>query len=90
MSEPPRGVDIEIIERNASGLEVTVPNTVIIEGQEIYISDDGVQVSNLSHNEVTAVTLTMFVRTLTVRPEGKKKTRAFGGEVVHVQPEDAA
>lgn len=82
MSEA-RGVDIEIVDRNSTGVDV-----VLIEGQEICIPDDApITISRLSHKDVATVTVTMMVRSLKINSEDKAtKTRVFGGDTVHVKP----
>lgn len=65
-----QGADIEIIDRSHGSDHVVMPNAVRINGTEILMpSDAQIQVGDIAEGEVVTVTLTLFVRTLSVRHE---------------------
>ncbi len=66
------GVDIEIVERQKANepVQVVVPNHVIINGQEVLIpADSRILVSDIASDDIVTVTVTMMVRSLTIRPD---------------------
>ncbi|UVK59842.1 hypothetical protein SEA_ALEEMILY_102 [Gordonia phage Aleemily] len=75
----PRGVDMEIVERTSSGLAernrrtgVIVPNEVRINGQSVLgpaRHPVTVEKINIEGREAAMVTVTLFVRNLSIRTE---------------------
>lgn len=66
-----QGADVEIFERD-SGTDcgVIVPNGLRINGQEVLLpSDAKIVVGEISNSDVVQVTVTMFVRSLTIKRE---------------------
>lgn len=87
-----KGVDLEIVEKRGSSgdLNVTVPDCVRINGQEILLPDDcKIVISEISSKDVITVNLTMIVGSLTIRTEGATRHRAYSGEVVRTTTEAA-
>jgi hypothetical protein len=68
-----RGIDLELIEtRRSAAAEpgLVVPNRVRINGTEVALpSDVSIQIGEITGNEIVAVTMTMAVRTLSIRSE---------------------
>jgi hypothetical protein len=68
-----RGIDLELIEtRRPAAAEpgLVVPNRVRINGTEVALpSDVSIQVGEITGNEIVSVTMTMAVRTLSIRSE---------------------
>ncbi|MFI8499450.1 hypothetical protein ACIGFK_13275 [Streptomyces sp. NPDC085524] len=65
-----QGADIEIVERSPGSELAIIPNTVRINGTEVHIpADSAIDISEISSDAVVTVTLTMFVRTLSIRHE---------------------
>lgn len=68
-----RGADIEIIERRKgsdAGADVLLPNEVRINGTSVAVPADArIQVHDISGDEVVTVTITVFVRSLSIRAE---------------------
>lgn len=65
-----QGADIEIVERSRDSNLAIVPNAVRINGTEVLIpADSTIDVSEISSETLVTVTLTMFVRSLSIRHE---------------------
>lgn len=71
-----RGADIEIIERRINPDDRSgflVPNAVRINGTEVAIPEDArIQIHEITPEDVVTVTLTVFARSVTIRPEVSK------------------
>lgn len=72
MGNEVQGVDIEIIEKvKTEDPHIVVPNTVVINGQEVLIpSGSRITIGEISDDDAVTVTVTMFVRSLSIRQEG--------------------
>ncbi|WP_372344735.1 hypothetical protein [Streptomyces sp. KL116D] len=67
-----RGADIEILDRHQGESPALVPSAVRINGVEIPIpSDSKIRVHDISDDEAVTVTITMFVRSVSIRQEGE-------------------
>jgi hypothetical protein len=67
---PAQGADIEIVERSRDSNLAVIPNVVRINGTEVLIpADSTIDVSEISSETLVTVTLTMFVRSLSIRHE---------------------
>lgn len=68
-----RGADIEIIERRSNsdtGSDVLIPNEVRINGVTVAVPADArIQVHEISDAELVTATITVFVRSLSIRAE---------------------
>lgn len=65
-----QGVDIEIVERSTDSSHVVLPNLIRINGTEVLIpSEATIKIGGISESNLVTVTLTMFVRTLSIRHE---------------------
>jgi hypothetical protein len=65
-----QGADIEIIESSNSEAGFLVPNRVRINGTEVAIPDGAsIQVSEINESSIISVTLTLFVKSLTIKWE---------------------
>lgn len=68
------GVDIEIVERSDNSSHIVLPNLIRINGTEVLVpSEATIKVGEISENDMVTVTLTMFVRSLTIRHERPPK-----------------
>lgn len=65
-----QGADVEIVERSQDSSLALIPNCVRINGVEILIpADTTISVSEITSDDLVTVTLTMFVRSLSIRHE---------------------
>ncbi|GHH57844.1 hypothetical protein [Streptomyces candidus] len=68
-----QGADIEIIESSNSEAGFLVPNRVRINGTEVAIPGGAsIQVSEINESSIISVTLTLFVKSLTIKQERPK------------------
>ncbi|MFF8412826.1 hypothetical protein [Streptomyces omiyaensis] len=74
----PRGVDIELVERQeqpADDSGIVLPNCVRINGVDVAIpADSEIRFSKVTESEAFTVTLTLYVRSLSVRTENAPAT----------------
>jgi hypothetical protein len=70
---PIQGIDLELVEtRNPSAAEpgLVIPNCVRINGTKVELAHETtIQISEITGNELVTATLTMVVRSLSIRSE---------------------